>query len=228
MSRCIGPAEIITTAHLFSGLNRELHGKILSTSKCYKLKAGERIFSTGECAKKFFWLCHGQIKLTWVSPDGHEKVLELIQPGMTFAEAVMFMEDAIYPVNAEAVEDSKAIGFDGETYKGILRDSPDTCFTLLSTLSRRLHRHIDEIERLTLSTAMTRVGAFLLQLANSSNEIHLTVSKNLLASRLSIKPETLSRLFSKLHKEGLLTVHGQSITLHDIDELRNYVNIPEH
>lgn len=228
MSRCTGPSEIITATHLFSGLKKDQHDKILSTSKCYKLKAGERVFSTGENAKKFFWLCHGQIKLTRVSPDGHEKVLELIQPGKTFAEAVMFMDEALYPVNAEAVEESKVIGFDGEIFKAMLRESPETCFTLLSTLSRRLHRHIDEIERLTLSTAMTRVGAFLLQLANGSNEIHLTVSKNLLASRLSIKPETLSRLFSKLHKEGLVTVHGQSIAIHDIDALRDYVNIPQH
>jgi CRP-like cAMP-binding protein len=166
--------------------------------------------------------------LSRTSTDGCEKVIELVQPGKTFAEAVMFMEEATYPVNAESVEDSKVIGFDGDSFKTLLRDSPETCFRLLSILSRRLHGHVDEIDKLTLSTAMTRLVAYLLQLADGSSDIHLTVSKNLLASRLSIKPETLSRLFSKLHKEGLVTVHGQSIAIHDTEALRDYVNIPQH
>jgi CRP-like cAMP-binding protein len=166
--------------------------------------------------------------LSRTSTDGCEKVIELVQPGKTFAEAVMFMEEATYPVNAESVEDSKVIGFDGDSFKTLLRDSPETCFRLLSILSRRLHGHVDEIDKLTLSTAMTRLVAYLLQLADGSSDIHLTVSKNLLASRLSIKPETLSRLFSKLHKEGLVTVHGQSIAIHDTEALRDYVNIPQY
>jgi len=228
MSRCTGPAGIVSRIHLLSGLEQEQRKKVLANSKCYNLNAGERIFSTGDSATKFYWLCHGQIKLSRSSSDGCEKVIELVQPGKTFAEAVMFMDEAIYPVNAESVEKSKVIGFDGATFKALLHDSPETCFRLLSTLSRKLHYHIDEIDHLTLSTAMTRLGAYLLQLAAGSSEIHLTVSKNLLASRLSIKPETLSRLFSKLHKEGLVTVHGQSIAIHDIDALRNYVNIPQH
>lgn len=228
MSRCSGPAGIVSSIHLFSGLQQEQREKVLATSKCYTLNAGERLFSTGDTAQKFFWLCHGQVKLSRISCDGVEKVIELVQPGKTFAEAVMFMDEATYPVNAESVEESKVIGFDGDTFKALLKDSPETCFRLLSTLSRKLHGHIDEIDRLTLSTAMTRLGAYLLQLADSSSEIHLTVSKNLLASRLSIKPETLSRLFSKLHKEGLLTVQGQSISIHDTDALREYVNIPHH
>ncbi|HEA26551.1 MAG TPA: Crp/Fnr family transcriptional regulator [Ectothiorhodospiraceae bacterium] len=227
MSRCTGPASIVSEIHLLSGLQQDQREKVLASSRCFKLDAGERLFSTGDNAQKFFWLCHGQIKLTRTSADGCEKVIELVQPGKTFAEAVMFADDSSYPVNAESVEESKVIGFDGAVFKDMLRESPETCFHLLSTLSRKLHYHIDEIEQLTLSTAMTRLVAFLLQLADGSNEIHLTVSKNLLASRLSIKPETLSRLFSKLHKDGLVTVHGQSIAIHDIESLRCHVNIPQ-
>lgn len=227
MSRCTGPVGPVSNIHLFSGLHQDQREKVLATSRCYKLNNGDRLFSAGDSAQKFYWLCHGQIKLSRTSAEGCEKVFELVQPGKTFAEAVMFMNEATYPVNAEAIEESSVIGFDGETFKRLLSESPETCFRLLSTLSRKLHSHIDEIDQLTLSTAMTRLVAFLLQLADGSNEIHLTVSKNLLASRLSIKPETLSRLFSKLHKEGLVTVQGQSIAIHDIGQLRNHVNIPQ-
>lgn len=227
MSRCTGPAGIIPEIHLFTALQPDQREKVLATSKCFKLDAGERIFSTGDSAQRFFWLCQGQIKLTRTSVDGCEKVIELVQPGTTFAEAVMFTDEETYPVNAESVEESKVIGFDGAVFKELLKESPETCFRLLSTLSRKLHYHIDEIEQLTLSTAMTRLVAFLLQLADGANELQLTVSKNLLASRLSIKPETLSRLFSKLHKEKLVTVQGQAIIIHDTDTLRNYVNIPQ-
>jgi CRP-like cAMP-binding protein len=210
---CQGPSAVISDISLFKGLSDEQLARMLSTSHCHNYSSGERIFNHGDKATHFYWLCSGQVKLTRISPEGDEKCIEVINAGKTFAEAVMFMENGRYPVNAETISNSKIISFSNHEFREILKQSVDTCFSLLADLSRHLHMHLNEIERLTLSNAMTRLIVYLLDTVNENGEANLGISKHLLASRLSIKPETLSRLFSKLQKEGLISVDGQTIKI---------------
>ena len=224
-SVCQGPAQVISDISLFKGLNDEQLSRMLSTSHCHNYSSGERIFNHGDKATHFYWLCSGQVKLTRISPDGDEKCIEVVKAGKTFAEAVMFMENSRYPVNAETISNSKIVSFSNYEFREILKQSVETCFSLLADLSRHLHMHLNEIERLTLSNAMTRLIAYLLDIVNESGEVNLGISKHLLASRLSIKPETLSRLFSKLQKEGLIAVDGQAIKIPNIAALRRHAHL---
>ena len=228
-AKCPGPSAVIEDVHLFKGLDEKQLNKMMSTSHCHNYTAGERIFNHGDTATHFYWLCSGQVKLTRISADGDEKCIEVIKPGKTFAEAVMFMENSRYPVNAEAISNCKIVSFSNHEFREILKKSTETCFNLLADLSRHLHMHLNEIDHLTLSNAMTRLVAYMLDIMDESGEVNLGISKHLLASRLSIKPETLSRLFSKLQKEGLITVDGQSIKILNSAAIRWHAHlIDEH
>ena len=44
----------------------------------------------------------------------------------------------------------------------------------------------------------------------------------MIASRLNLTPETLSRIFSQLSHDGMITVSGRDVTIHDVERLRNY------
>lgn len=224
-AKCPGPSAVVNDIHLFNGLDDEQLKTILSTSHCVNYTSGERIFNHGDKATHFYWLCIGQVKLTRISADGDEKCIEVIKPGKTFAEGVMFMENGLYPVNAEAISDCKIVSFSNHEFREILKQSIETCFNLMADLSRHLHMHLNEIERLTLSNAMTRLVAYLLDVVDENGEINLGISKHLLASRLSIKPETLSRLFSKLQKEGLISVDGQAIKILNNAAIRRHAHL---
>ena len=53
-------------------------------------------------------------------------------------------------------------------------------------------------------------------------EIALPASKNVIASRLNLTPETLSRILHALTERGLIDVHGRIIVAQDIERLRNF------
>lgn len=228
MTEASSICSAMSSCHLFLGLDEAEQARVAGSACLRHLQGGERLFAHGDEARSFYLLVSGQIKLTRLSPEGDEKVIEVIHPGQSFAEAVMFMEAGRYPVNAEALSDSAVIAFSSQGYKAILSESPDASFRLMATLSRHLHAHVDEIDRLTLSNAMTRLVAYLLQLQQAGETIDLAISKSVLASRLSIKPETLSRLFAKLKGDGLIAVAGNMITLKDIKALRDSVSLPGH
>jgi CRP-like cAMP-binding protein len=89
---------------------------------------------------------------------------------------------------------------------------------------------VNQIESLTLQNATYRLVAYLLEEiprdVRTSPEVQLTTPKGVIASRLAIQPETLSRILAKLRQGGLIEVHGNHITIRDVQALRNLVHLP--
>lgn len=212
---------------LFSRLNDAEFEKILAHTRSVRLEENDRLFEQQQPAREVFLLRDGQVKLALVSPEGHEKVIDLILPGGSFAEAVMFTGHPVYPVTATALVKSTVWGVNAATYEAILRESNDACFAVMAQMSRRLHWQIAEIDRLTLHNAAFRVIAFLLDQVPStdldSSMIHLDTPKHVIASRLSITPETLSRTFARLGRDGFLEIQDNTVSIQDIEKLRSYV-----
>ena len=130
----------------------------------------------------------------------------------------------MYPVSAEAIKNSELCSFDMKQFREILENSKETCFRLLGTMGRQLHSKINDINNLTLHNATYRLVVYLLEQlpedAMALSSIQLGATKVVIASRLSIQPETFSRILLRMSKQGLIEVHGNDITLLDVEGLR--------
>ncbi|MCW9024310.1 MAG: Crp/Fnr family transcriptional regulator [Gammaproteobacteria bacterium] len=217
--------EELKRIYLFDALNDTQLEKMLQSAIMVNLAAKEILFEARQPAQRFYLVRSGQIKLYSISADGDEKVMEIVYPCQTFAEAIMFMQKHLYPVSAEAIKKTELISFSMSVFKEILEESKETCFHLMATMSRRLHSRIGEINNLTLHNATYRLVVFLLEQLPSEavelSEIHLTTPKSVVASRLAIQPETFSRILTRLAGKGLIEVHGNDILLLDVDGLRD-------
>jgi CRP-like cAMP-binding protein len=108
------------------------------------------------------------------------------------------------------------ISIDARDFAAMLRESVDTCFVVLGALSQRLRGLIGEIDNLTLHTAKSRVARYLLaHCPEDQRAFALDVRKGVLASRLSVKPETFSRVFKQLTDADVISVQGAHITILD-------------
>jgi len=210
--------------HLFSVLDDDQFETVLSHTRLVLLAENETLFEQQQPAREIFLLRGGQIKLVLMSAEGYEKVVDLISPGGSFAEAIMFSGNHSYPVTAIALVRSEVWGIDAASYEGVLRQSVDACFAVMAKMSRRLHWQIAELDRLTLHNATFRVISYLLDQVPSTHlhasKVTLNVPKHVIASRLSITPETLSRTFSKLSKDGHVDIVENAIIIHDIERLK--------
>jgi CRP-like cAMP-binding protein len=211
---------------LFGNLDDRQLDTILQHTQSVSLEEGQVLFEQERPACEIFMLESGRIKLARVSPEGHEKVIDLISPGSTFAEAIMFSRQHLYPVTASALHASQVLCFDAKTYTDILHQSTEACFAIMAQMSFRLHWQIGEIDRLTLHNATFRVVAYLLDQVPSTDRgmsrVQLNIPKHVVASRLSMTPETLSRTFSKLGRDGLIEIDENGMVLKDVGQLRHY------
>ena len=216
--------------HLFAGMSPAQMQRLLASSHVDDCESGQLLFDRGQPAQNFFIVLDGQVNLVIYSKAGEEKIVDILGPGNSFAEAVMFMEAPGYPVSAVAAMKSKVVRFSSREYLAIIRESPETCLRMLGHLSQRLHMRIREIEYLTLESATHRLVRHLESRLPpgdaDATEITLQESRQELASRLSMKPETLSRILRHLSDEGAIVVHGRVLQVPDRKRLLAVLDAP--
>ena len=209
--------------YLLSALAEPEFEAVLAHATLRSLTTGERLFDQGDPCTHFFFVLSGIIKLCRVAPSGEEKVMDLVLPGHYFAEAVMFMGGR-YPVHARALETTRLVAVENQHFLALLRGNGDLCLRLLSSMSRRMHGLVNEIDHLTLHSGAQRVVGYLLEQVPqgvASSSVRLSVPKHVIASRLGIQPETLSRVLAKLRGDRLIDVHDDIVVLNDVEVLRS-------
>lgn len=133
----------------------------------------------------------------------------------------MFLSRPHYPVGAQALTKAEVISVDSKDFANMLKQSVDTCFLLLADMSQRLRGLLREIDELSQYSATSRVAAYLLQAAPPEGGAYeLPIPKHVLASRLSVKPETLSRIMKQLASDRLISVETNIITILNVTDLR--------
>ncbi len=213
--------EDLRQSHLFADLSESELKRVAQHSAVVKLRSGEALFEQGDPALRFYLVRSGQIKLFRLSPAGNEKVVDVVTPGNTFAEALMFLERPYYPVGAQALQASEVISIDASDFSRMLKESVDTCFVLLGSMSQRLRILLREIDEISLHSATGRVATYLLEHASDrSDTFRLPVAKQVIASRLSVKPETFSRIVKNLSNQGVIRIDGSLVTIHDREALQ--------
>lgn len=209
--------------HLFQKLPLDVFQDVCDLAIFRRLDKGETLFHQGENADRFYLLIQGQIKLTRVLLEGQEKLVEVIQPGESFAEALLFNGTRHYPVTAGALKASSLVSIDGAHYRRLLEEQPKICLDLLASFSIRLHQRLNEIDTLTVGNASRRVVRFLCQeLEGSNGLIQLRAPKRLIASQLGIQPETFSRILHRLIDAGLIDMERRTIRVLDSPSLAQY------
>ncbi|MFA4968052.1 MAG: Crp/Fnr family transcriptional regulator [Sulfuritalea sp.] len=220
--------QILSRLPLFQELAPEQIAALETACRERRLAKGEMLFQKGDPAKGFFVVVFGQIKLAFPSSQGNEKVVQILGPRQSFGEAVMFM-DRPYPVFAEGLVDSLLLHIASSTVFELLERDPLFARRMLAGLSMRLHSLVEDVETYSLRSSAQRVVGYLLQHCpqvdgpcEGSFEISLPTSKQVIASRLNLTPETLSRIFHDLSANGLISVSGKQITINDVKRLREF------
>ena len=217
----------LSTLPLFHDLAPVELARLAEGCTLRRLARGEAVFRVGEPCEHFHVTVIGQVKLFALSPQGQEKVIELIGPGGTFAEALMFTGRP-YIVSAQAVTDALVLSVSKEAVLTEIELDPRFSLRMLAGVSRRLHGLVRDVEAYTLHSGAQRVIGFLLRDvaerpdAQSPLTVTLPVSKAMVASRLSLTPEYFSRVLHELEAQGLIEIDRRDIRIRDPQTLAQY------
>jgi len=213
--------NIIKRCHLFAGVTDEDLERLAAVGKLRVHEKGEVLFSDGEKALGFYVVGAGKVKIYKLSPEGKERILHIVQPGGTFAEAAIF-GNGLYPAYAEPLEKAQLVFFPKNDFLALLQAHSQIAINMIGGLSRFLRQFATQIEELTFKDVPARLARYLLETAGDEEEsVELPISKTQLASNLGTVSETLSRTFRKLADEAVIEVRGKVIAILDRDRLED-------
>ena len=219
MTIAIDFSEIIKQCHLFSGVTTTDLELLLSILRIRKFQKSELLFEEGAEAEGFYIVASGKVKIYKLSPDGKERILHLVQPGDSFAEAAIF-DDGRYPAFAETLDVSTLLFFPKREFLELLHKHSQLALNMLAGLSRFLRLFTVQIEDITFRDVSARLSRYLLNLGGGKQlPVSLPLSKAQLASNLGTTSETLSRTFRKLSEEKVIRVQGKTIEILDVERL---------
>jgi len=212
---------------LFRELGTEEIDRIAAQTKSLHADKGTIVFQRGQPCEGFYAVVFGQIKLSFISRSGNEKVVDLLGPGQSFGEAVMFMERP-HVVTAQALADSMLLFVSKPAVFEELERDPRFARRMIAGLSQRLHYLLEDLEGYSMHSGMQRVIGFLLREEEEGRprdarlEVTLPAAKGVIASRLNLTQEHFSRILHDLVAKGLIEVRGRTIVIPDVQRLRTF------
>jgi len=206
---------------LFRDLVSVRDGSFLKQCSVVTARRGDVIVQRGARMPGLFVVAYGTVKLSLRGGDGEERILRLVSSGETFGEATALLgRPARY--EAFALGDCKLAMIPLATVSRLLEQEPRFARRLMNTLGERTLELIDEVEAATMQRGAQRLARYLQSLvgvAKTLTVIRLPVSKTLVAARLGVKKETLSRLLHQFVSDGLIEVTRREVRILDVQRL---------
>jgi CRP-like cAMP-binding protein len=228
LARRIGLEErdlaVLGRVPLFAGLKPSSLADLLTEASIRHFARTALLFAKGDPARQFYVVLDGWVQLYRQTADGRESVIALFARGDSFAEAVMFL-GGTFPVSGAVVDEARLLVVPAEPFRRALQADNALCFKMMASMALHLRRLVGQIEQLTVRSSTERLAQFLLKLAGTGAEsaiVHLPYDKGLVAARLGMQPETLSRALARLRRLGVETT-GRRVAIRDIDALRRHL-----
>jgi CRP-like cAMP-binding protein len=214
---------VVAATPLFSGLSPSKLHALLEGAQARTYPEDHPLFNAGDIAERYFVIVTGAVRLFALMEDGSETIIEVLSAGSSFAEAAIFASGR-YPVHAEAMAGSRIVSLRADTLLRMLRSEPRLGLTMLASLHRWQLRLMGELRQLKGQAPAQRLAWYILNLvdaAEGATTVHLPYRKVVIASRIGITPESLSRALGRLSQLGVSS-RGETIQVGDIAALRQF------
>lgn len=205
---------------LFEGLDAPLLERLGRAASYKEARKGEQIYRQGEAPRALYCVVTGHVRRAMASPEGDERVIDILSPGRCFGLAEVF-DASPYASFAEVVEPAVLLRVGKEGLMEAIAEHPSLALRLLGMMARQQSSFERDVAACFFQSGSARLVDYLLREAEpilqseGDTILELPVSKRLIAARIGITAETLSRAFRELSDADLISVSGRKIVLRE-------------
>lgn len=216
--------DVLTRSRLLASLDPRLQRRMLDSAVVTAHPNREILIEMDSRPQEFFVVLSGHVRLYRLENDRREADIAVYGAGDVFAECAMFLEEC-YPFQVQAAEATTLARFDGEKIRPMLVEEPALALSLMRIMAFHAMDARLSVANDRLHTAPQRVAKYLLELWHAhggpGNAFKLPFQKSLLAGKLGLAPEALSRAFSMLRNAGV-SIRGRMVQITDAEALKNF------
>jgi len=221
----IDPSQLLAQSRLFQGLSASERRAIAQEAWRRRVSRNAFFFHQGEPASAGYLLLEGQVKLTQVTPEGHQVIVRFLGTGDGFG-IIAAISQGTYPLSAQAVTDCLALSWHGDTLAQLMERHPCLALNALRMLAARFRELQDRYRELATERVERRVARALLRLVRQAGHrveggvlIDLPLSRQDLAEMTGTTLYTVSRILSQWAAKGLVETGRERVLIrypHDL------------
>lgn len=210
---------IMGRSPLFRGAGKaELEAAMESGRSCH-FRRGEFLFHQGEPAVAFYVIIEGRVRLSQVTPEGHQVIIRFVGPGDGLG-IIVVLSNTTYPLAAEAVADTTALRWGYEAAIELMAEFPRLALNGMRLVAGRFQDLQNRYRELATERVEQRVARALMRLARQTGKrteegvlLDLPLSRQDLGEMTGTTLYTVSRILSGWEQAGLITSGRERIVI---------------
>ena len=204
------------------GLAKQAASRIVAVSSLQKAKPGETLFSEGDDADGIYEVVKGMIRLYKLLPDGRRQITGFLGAGQILGLA----PEGAHVYSAEAINEVTLCRYPRAGLDRLIDEFPGLARRLWAVTSHELRAAQDQMLLLGRKAAAEKVASFLLLMADqqdSEDKVSVPMARSDIADYLGLTTETVSRTFTKLKLDGLISLPTPNqVEIEDRDQLEDF------
>lgn len=194
-----------------------------------KHKKKEVIFSEGDPSEWLYIVLEGKVKITKISHEGKEIILEIISPNDFFG-GIAVIKGFPYPANAVAMEDAKLLKMSRSDLMRVIDRFPTVMYCIAQNIGDRIKVSHETLKNIALERIESRIASLLLKLSDKAGEktpggvlIDIKLTRQDIAEMVGTTVETSIRTMSRFKKMGIIAEKSGKILIRDLNRLKGII-----
>jgi CRP-like cAMP-binding protein len=155
----------------------------------------------------------GEVKVTKLSGDGREKILELMGPGDFFGE-MSLLDDAVRSASVKSLTETRILALSRNDFLKELRSNPDLAMAVIQELTRRVRQMDEQASSLSFQRVKERTQGLLVRLSKDfecpdGRRMTPALTHQQIADMVGTSRETVTRVVKRLKAQGWLDQDGK-------------------
>jgi CRP-like cAMP-binding protein len=211
--------ELLSRAPLFRGAEPAELTAALEVARRRSVERGEYFFHQGDAAEAFYVITEGRVRLSQLTPEGHQVIIGFMGPGDGMG-IIVALSNATYPLSAEAVADCQALKWDYEATIHLMEQYPHLALNGLRLVSGRFFELQERYRELATARVERRIASALIRLTRQTGKrtergvlLDLPLSRQDLAEMTGTTLYSVSRTLSGWEQQGLIESGRERIVI---------------
>jgi CRP-like cAMP-binding protein len=214
-------AELLRKPSLFRALTPKMLERVANHATRRTVARGITLFRKGDPGNALILVVSGQVKISVLSADGREAVLNVIHPGEVLGE-IALLDGRPRTADAIALTDCELMTIDRREFTPFLRDNPDVALKLIEVLCERLRHTSEQVEDVIFLDLPGRLAKTLLYLMTRSGQrppCALTITQREIGQMIGMSRESANKQLRAWAARGWLRIERGRVVLLDADAL---------
>ena len=215
--------DLLAGHPLFSSMKAEEIERLASYARIVRFARSSVIFSKGDEGSGLMAVVSGGVKISSLSQEGKDVVLNLIQPGEVFGE-IALLDGRPRTANATAMQDSEILVLERRDFIPYLKQTPEVGLTLLAVLCDRLRRTSEQVEDVLFLDVSGRLAKTILRLAkhqrHGNSQVKATQKE--IGQMIGLSRESTNKQLQCWVRRDWIAIEKGGLTIKNAAELERF------